>query len=135
MDAIMKARELGKAIQADERYLKYREARELNDGDEILQEKIGSFNLTRQNLQLEMSKSEAEKNSEKIAELNKKMQSEYGEIMGNVNMANFTVAKSALDQMINEINQIISMCCAGEDPDTCSPSNCGGSCATCGGCG
>jgi hypothetical protein len=58
--------------------------------------------------------------------------------MKNVNMANFAVVKNALDMLLNEVNMIISMSCEGEDPMTCDPHaahGCGGSCATCGGCG
>ncbi len=135
MDAITAARELGKAIQGDERYIAYTKAKQNNDNDSELQNKIGDFNLIRQNLQMEMSKPENEKDSDKINEQNKTMQGVYNEIMSNVNMAEFTITKNAVDKMLNEINQIIGMCCDGEDPDTCQPSDCGGSCSTCGGCG
>ena len=62
MDAIKAARELGKAIQADERYVRYNEAMKANDADMELQELIGEFNLARQNVALEMSKSKEEQN-------------------------------------------------------------------------
>ena len=65
MDAIKAARELGKAIQADERYVRYNEAMKANDADMELQELIGEFNLARQNVALEMSKSKEEQNKEK----------------------------------------------------------------------
>lgn len=64
MDAIKAARELGKAIQADERYVRYNEAMKANDADMELQELIGEFNLARQNVALEMSKSKEEQNKE-----------------------------------------------------------------------
>ena len=37
MDAIKAARELGKAIQADERYVRYNEAMKANDADMRIQ--------------------------------------------------------------------------------------------------
>ena len=43
MDAIKAARELGKAIQADERYVRYNEAMKANDADMELQELIGEL--------------------------------------------------------------------------------------------
>lgn len=135
MDTIKYARELGKAIQQDSRFIAYNETKLRNDNDSELQEKIGAFNLTRQNLQMEMSRPEGEKDENKIAELNTAIQSKYNEIMTNTNMAEFTIAKNAVDKMLNEINQIISLCCDGADPDTCEVQDCGGSCATCGGCG
>lgn len=135
IDAVSAARELGRAIQQDARFTAYTEARLRNDNDGALQNLIGEFNLTRQNLQLEMNKPADVKDSDKINTLNRKMQAEYAAVMGNVNMAEFTVAKRDMDKMINEIQQIISLCCDGEDPDTCEAVDCGGSCETCGGCG
>lgn len=139
MDAIKAARELGRAIQEDERFKAYTLAKEKNDNDDELQYTIGDFNLIRQNLQMEMSKPEEEKKPEKIDELNKSMQDTYQQIMSNPNMAEFTIMKNAVDKMLGEINQIISLCCDGEDPDTCEPaaSGCGsaGGCSGCSGCG
>ena len=135
MDVITLARELGKAIQADPRYKEYVAAKEANDKDEELQKLIGEFNLKRQNVQYEMQKPDSEKDSEKLQKLNREMQEAYGDVMKNVNMANFVIVKGALDQLLEEVNMIISMCCDGEDPDTCEISHgCSGSCATCGGC-
>jgi len=138
MDAIMAARELGKAIQADPRYKDYVAAKAANDADEGLQELISAFSAKRQKLAVEMQKPEEEQDGEKIRLMNKEMQDAYGDVMKNVNMANFAVVKNALDMLLNEVNMIISMSCEGEDPATCDPHaahGCGGSCATCGGCG
>ncbi|MBO6301394.1 MAG: YlbF family regulator [Ruminiclostridium sp.] len=138
MDALHAARELGKAIQADPRYKDYVAAKEANDADEELQKLISAFSAKRAALQTEMSKEPEEQDGEKIRTMNKEMQDAYGEVMKNVNMANFAVVKNAFDILLNEVNMIISMSCEGEDPDTCDPHashGCGGSCATCGGCG
>ena len=48
MDIIKITRELGKAIQADERFIAYNAAKLANDNDEELQNLIGEFNLKRQ---------------------------------------------------------------------------------------
>ena len=138
MDAIKAARELGKAIQADQRYKDYVAAKEANDADEALQGLISDFSAKRQRLQVEMSKDPSDQDAEQIRLMNKEMQDAYGEVMKNVNMANFAVIKNALDMLLNEVNMIISMSCEGEDPETCdshAAHGCGGSCATCGGCG
>ncbi len=138
MDAITAARELGKAIQADQRYKDYVAAKEANDADEQLQGLISDFSAKRQLLQVEMSKPEDEQDAEKIRKMNSELQDAYGDVMKNVNMANFAVVKNALDMLLNEVNMIISMSCEGEDPATCDPHashGCTGSCATCGGCG
>ena len=138
MDAITAARELGKAIQADQRYKDYVAAKEANDADEELQGLIADFSAKRQRLQVEMAKEPEDQDGEQIRLMNKEMQDAYGEVMKNVNMANFAVIKNALAMLLNEVNMIISMSCEGEDPATCDPHashGCGGSCATCGGCG
>ncbi len=136
MDAIKVARELGKAIQADERYVRYNEAMKANDADMELQELIGEFNLARQNVALEMSKSKEEQNKEKLDTQNKEMQRLYTLVMQNEHMADFTMAKADMDKLLHEINGIIALCCDGEDPDTCEvqAGGCSGSCSTCGGC-
>ena len=136
MDAIKAARELGKAIQADERYVRYNEAMKANDADMELQELIGEFNLARQNVALEMSKSKEEQNKEKLDTQNKEMQRLYTLVMQNEHMADFTMAKADMDKLLHEINGIIALCCDGEDPDTCEvqAGGCSVSGSTCGGC-
>ena len=67
MDVIQMARELGKMIQLDGRYLEYVSAKEKNDNDADLQQMIGEFNLKRMELNNEMSK--ADKSEEKLAKL------------------------------------------------------------------
>lgn len=134
MDVIKAARELGKAIQADERYTEYNTAKEANDADTALQDLIGEFNLKRQQLSMEMSKPENEQDKDKIAEGNKEMQRVYTLVMQNENMANFTMTKQGMDKLLQEVNGIIGMCCDGEDPDTCESHSCSGSCGSCGGC-
>ena len=135
MDAITAARELGKAIQADQRYKDYVAAKAANDADEALQGLISDFSAKRQLLSVEMQKEQSEQDAEKIRVMNKDMQDAYGEVMKNVNMANFAVVKNALDILLNEVNMIISLSCEGEDPDTCDPHashGCGGNCGSCG---
>ena len=138
MDIIELARQLGKAIQEDERFIEYHRARRLNDADEALQNLIGEFNLVRQNLAMQHDLPEAEQNKDKIAELTKKMQSVYNEIMTNENMAQFTMAKAEMDKMMSGVNTILTYALEGEDPMTCPSeqpqSSCSGNCGSCGGC-
>lgn len=47
MNVIEKARELGTAIQQDERFIRYAKARLANDSDKDLQDAIGQFNIVR----------------------------------------------------------------------------------------
>jgi cell fate (sporulation/competence/biofilm development) regulator YlbF (YheA/YmcA/DUF963 family) len=138
MDTIKIARELGKAIQADERYKAYHAAKEVNDADNELQDLIGEFNLMRQRLGQEASKRDDDdsKSQDKINELNTEAQMAYARLMDNENMKNFSVAKNDMDTLIRDITAIISLCCDGEDPDTCQPVNdCSGGCSSCAKCG
>ena len=136
MDVIELARQLGKAIQEDERYIAYAEASKKNDEDAALQDLIGEFNLIRQNLMMEQSKPEEGQDAAKIAELNTKMHAAYNAVMTNENMAEYTMAKAGMDKMMNQINTILSHALNGDDPLTCATeSACSGSCSTCGGCG
>lgn len=132
MDVIELTRQLGAAIQADERYKNYMAAKIANDNDEYLQEDIGEFNLIRISLDKELSSDN--KDDEKVKELNQKLRSTYSAIMLTPSMIAYNEAKTALDELLNDVNSIITMSANGEDPATCEPSHCTGSCSTCGGC-
>ena len=133
MYVIEVTRELGKAIQADERFVRYAKARLANDADVDLQNAIGEFNIKR--MELEKAVSAEDKDDVLVKKLNEELRESYGNIMANPAMVEYNTAKAMLDQMVNEINTIISKCLDGEDPATCEVSDgCTGSCATCGGC-
>lgn len=132
MDVIAQVRELGKAIQKDERFVRYAKARLANDSDADLQAAIGDFNITR--MELDRLLNEDEKDQLKVDELNKKLRDVYGKIMASPAMVEYNTAKAELDQLVNEINTVISKCLDGEDPETCDTVACTGSCSTCGGC-
>lgn len=135
MDVIEMTRELGKALQQDDRYIAYTLAKHVNDNDKELQEDIERFTKLRSELNEVMSRKNPE--TEKLKELDTDIKAVYQKIMSNKNMIVFTAAQKNLESLVTNINQIISLCANGEDPDTCQPpeSNCTGSCSTCGGCG
>lgn len=126
-------RELGKALQTDDRYIAYMLAKQANDEDKALQEQIDSFEKMRYDLSMEMTKEN--KDTDKIKELDDNIKATYNKIMSNKNMIVFAVAQKSLEQLVGNIQEIITMSANGEDPATCEPSTgCTGSCATCGGC-
>ncbi len=134
MDIIEMTRELGKALQADDRYTAYMLAKQANDNDTVLQALISGFENMRLQLNEELAKDD--KDTERIKELDEGIKSNYKQIMSNKNMMIFSAAQGSLEALVNNMNQIITMCANGEDPETCQPSTgCSGSCATCGGCG
>ena len=133
MDIIEMTRELGKALQTDDRYIAYMLAKQANDEDKALQEQIDSFEKMRYDLSMEMTKEN--KDTDKIKELDDNIKATYNKIMSNKNMIVFAVAQKSLEQLVGNIQEIITMSANGEVPATCEPSTgCTGSCATCGGC-
>lgn len=137
MTVIEQARILGKAIQQDERYLEFMEAKKQNDDDIALNGLIGKLNLIQMGYQNESEKETPDQ--KKLEELDEQFRTVYGDIMLNENMINFENKKQAVDEMMNYLINILSLCVNGEDPDTCEPApaegECTGSCSTCGGCG
>ena len=88
MDCIDLFKRAAVALQTDSRYLVLDQTRKANDKDEELQNLIGEFNLARMDLNNEIGKSE--RNDARIAELNEKVNSLYGQIMGNEGMVAYS---------------------------------------------
>lgn len=137
MDVITAARALGKEIQKDARYIAFEEARKANEADIELNGMIGKLNLIQLSYQNESTKDEPDK--EKLDSMDKEFKDVYGQIMLNDNMRNYEEAKAGVDEMMNYLIQILSLCVNGEDPDTCEPQDpeeegCTGNCSGCSGC-
>ena len=135
MNVIELARQLGVALQADERFKTFTVAKENNDNDAELQEKIAQFNDLRRQLNMEMSKDE--KDAEAMKSLDGQIKNIYGEIMTRPSMIEYNKAREAMDKLLDSVNFIITKAANGEDPMTCpeeQPHSCSGSCSTCGGC-
>ncbi len=127
MDVIAMARELGAALQQSDEYTAYNVAKNAADGDEVLQEMIGEFNLKKLSLSTEVQKEE--KDQKKLAALNEEVRSLYGRIMAHPTMAAYNTTKEELDRLLNFIQQIIVYSANGEDPATIEEeTSCGGAC-------
>lgn len=138
MDKVEKlARELGKAIQEDERYLNFVKAREENEKDEKLNELLGQVQLIHMNYGREMQKGE-EADQEKLDSFEKEFNEVFTIVKNHPKMAQFEDARDGLDSLMRFVTGILSMCAYGDDPDTCDPnaqdSSCSGDCSSCGGC-
>lgn len=131
MDIITMAREMGKAIQQDENYLKLMKAKDVIDNDPQLQKQISEFNLKKMDLNQELGKEE--KNQEKLTSLDREIKELYDSIIGNAQMIAFNEAKQAIDNMMNQVSQILMLSVNGQDPDS-ELSGCSGSCSSCSGC-
>lgn len=132
MDVIEQTRKLGQAIQEDIRYKAFMSAKKENDENAELQEQIGQFNILRMSLDAELSKDD--KSDDKVKELNEKIREVYNQIMSTESMKRYNTAKIGMDLMMNEINTLINLCAAGEDPLTAEASSCSGNCSSCSGC-
>ena len=99
MDCIDLFKRAAVALQTDSRYLVLDQTRKANDKDEELQNLIGEFNLARMDLNNEIGKSE--RNDARIAELNEKVNSLYGQIMGNEGMVAHNEAKRDCENLVN----------------------------------
>lgn len=134
MDILELTRELGKAIQADPRYVEMQLARQASDEDQALQDAIGEFNLKRMAISNEAAK--PDRNDETMQRLNKEFREVYARIMENENMIRYNAAKTEFDAMFQRVTGILGLCAEGDDPETCDydAASCGGDCASCAGC-
>ncbi len=137
MDVISLARELGAAIQKDERYLAFAKAKAANEEDKALAELISKIQLVQMNYQMEASKEEPD--AEKMAQFEAEFNALYEQFTQNENVQAFDEARAEVDAMMNYIMQILGLCVNGADPATCEPEpehehSCDGSCGSCGGC-
>ena len=128
-----KVRDLGTAIQATPEYTTLKAAKEANDNDKELQDKIGAFNLIK--LELDRLLSEGrEQNKDAISAKNAELRETYAELMESPSMKAYNQASVSLNELSSMVIGIIRMCINGEDPDTADFASCGGSCDSCSGC-
>ena len=133
MDMIELAREIGRQLQKDERYLNMRAVSAQCDKDEELQELIGEFNLKR--IAISNETQSDTRDDEKLRRLNGEMRHIYARIMQNENMTAYNRAKEEMDHLLQRISASISQSADGEDPNTADyVESCGGNCSACGGC-
>ena len=128
-------RELGKEIQADERFAALKAAAAANDADETLQNQMHEMQLLSLQYQQEAEKGE-EASQDKIKELQNKYQDLYNTVMDGENMKKYSEAAAQMEQMAQYISQMIGLFFDGQDPATCEipVSDCTHDCCTCGGC-
>ena len=126
MDLIQMARELGAALQQDERYLEFMQARDENEKDNELQSLIGKIQLVHLSYNREAAKDD--KDEDVLKEYDRQFHALYNEVMCNPNMRRYEKARDAVDELMKEITGILTLCVRGEDPMTCDPnaSACGG---------
>lgn len=128
-------RKLGKAVQEDESYLNYLEAKKENDEDEALQNDIKEMNLLRIKYNAEVSKPAEERDTQKIDSLSKDFNVIYTRVMESEVMQRYNAAKAEVEATMNWVSGVLNLCVNGEDPETCEPpTSCAGDCSGCSGC-
>ena len=133
MDIIAMAREIGKEIQKDDRYLKMRLAVQATDDDQNLQDLIGQYNLKRMALDAEAQK--RDRDAEKVQTYGRELDGLYETIMKIPSMIAYNGAKAELDGLIQRVHAIVDQSAGGADPETADfEPGCGGDCGSCAGC-
>ena len=123
-EVLLKARELGEAIQSSEEMKKVKDLELAQENDEEAKALLQEFNLNRMNLARDMQNGKLKreeairKNNEAFDAMLKKSQV----------IADYIAAKNEFDALVNQVNQIINFYITGQDP------NCTHDCSTCGGC-
>ncbi len=136
MDIIEMTRQLGAALQQDERYFAFRNAQKTNEEDAQLNDLIGKLQLLQLQYQQEASKDD--KDEAKLRQIDADYGNTYAEIMSNENMKAYDAAVKEVDKLMKYINGILTLCIQGEDPATCEPHihehDCSCGCDGCDGC-
>ncbi len=126
-EIIEKTKELGALLQSSEQIQKYNAAKAAYDQDEEVQKLAQEFNLHRMTM---MSLSEAEdQDPERIAEIEERIKGVYEKIMANDKMIAMQRTAKAVEELMAQVNGVISFYVTGEEPTSCTHD-----CSTCGGC-
>lgn len=127
MSAILeKANELGKML-ANSNELKHFQAMEaVFYSDEEAQKVFAEYEKKREEIGNQMR--ETDLSPEALRSFQEKLQECMADLTANKVVNDYLEAKSAFNQIITQVNSIISYCIQGEE------SGCSGNCSSCGGC-
>ncbi len=126
-DIIEKAKELGALLQASEQVQKYNAAKAAYEQDEEVQKLVHEFNMHRMTM---MNLADAEdQDPARIGEIEERIKAVYGKIMENKKMVAMQTTGKAVEELVGQVNGVISFYVTGEEPSSCTHD-----CSTCGGC-
>ncbi len=126
-EIIEKTKELGKLVADSEQVKSFNIAKAAYDQNKDIQELIGQFNIHK--MSMAALSSQENPDEERINVHEEKLKEIYDKIMESELMTNYQIKSQAVDQLLAEINNILSFYISGENPQGCS-----GNCASCGGC-
>ncbi len=124
---IEKTKELGALIQESEAVKNYNQTKLAYDTDEELQKLVKEFNLHKMTL-MNLTGAE-EQDAERIAEVEERVKAVYTKITENENVAKMQAATKAVEELLGQVNGVLTYYITGEEPTTCTHD-----CSTCGGC-
>jgi len=121
----IKLEELGEAIMEDPRRIVFMAAKQSQEADAALQQKIVDFNETRGQLMAQSGD-----NPEESTRLGDALAKLYEEIMNHPLMEGLVKAQEGMNELTAQLNNRIHFFVTGEEPMGCSGdcSGCGGSC-------
>ena len=126
-EIIEKAKELGALLQSSEQVQKYNAAKVAYEQDDEAQKLIKEFNLHRMTMMTLSSGEDADE--ARIAEVEERIKAVYGKIMECESMKTMQEAGKAVEEMMGQVNGVLSFYITGEEPQSCTHD-----CSTCGGC-
>lgn len=102
------------------------------DNDQALQEMMERLGLYR--LQLQSLVKEKNPDQGKIDQKNRELQDVFSQMSSNLTMQSYQAASMKLNDLLSNVQSIITAAANGEDPETFDPAqNCKGDCSSCSG--
>ena len=117
---------LGKALKEDERLVALEEAKTAYEADAQLKTYMMEYDVQQKALQNEIAK--PEKDSHLIDMIQNRIDELYHLIVGNAAFLRLNEAQQKVNDLMNEVNNVITFHITGEMPCTHDCASCGGSC-------
>ena len=130
-EIIEQAKNLGILIQKSKEFNNFKISKQKMDSDENLNDLKMKFDSCKEELNKEISKESSDK--DKIKKLSDDLRSMYEQINDTEVVCDYESSKKALDELISNVNSIISESAYGRS-EFSSLGSCTGDCNTCGGC-
>lgn len=127
MEIFDKARDLGLAVIESDVYKKMKDAEAAQETDADAMALLKEYSDLRVELGKEVQAGEP--TSERMTEIRDLINTKYNEVSSHPTISAYIAAKNEFDLILQQMNTILSYYINGEDN-----SNCGGDCASCGGC-
>lgn len=122
-EIIEKTKELGAMLQQSKQVQRYNAAKAAYEADEEVQKLVKEYNLQRMNMM------NADGDEARMAELEERIKGIYAQVMASPSMTEMQAAGQGLNELLNQVNGVITFYVTGEEPSSCTHD-----CSTCGGC-